>query len=808
MAAESSAYCQLPKTKRRKVGYTPVIDIHGIYKECADVSGPDFGQKYQDISAMNVPSSRDQQFNNLEKPHCLSAYNFLSDKAISFDSGTYKFPNEIHNSSELSNVAGQEDITLPCSFHSEIQNWVRPSDDKRTKLYLQNEQLSESLRVLDESKAGNIDFHMMSTKASPGTICKSSLQKNVEEGRVCLQKQGPEVEIDSDDCENGHGHFDDISRHSMLQNDLFQDQNDKIGDLVPHSQEEELEKLLHLMKLSQHNTSPTFKDQIIGATNSELCQEEQGKLEERFEEELERIMNNPLNKEEENILNVDSSGENGEDTTDPKVYNPQSDATKPLYTGATITVSVSLMLIMSFSIRHKLSGSALSDLLTLVLLHCIKPVATNALSSIFHFKKFFQGLKTPLVSHKYCANCFTYIENNEDRICSNTFCNKDLTMPRSTGYFIEIPVINQLKSFFAKKGFYKDIQYRFERKKKSETAIEDIYDGRTYKQLLDKGLANKHNISLMLNTDGIPVFKSSKFSLWPFYYVINELSPCKRQKRENLIFAGLWFGPDKPHMMTYLRPFCISLRELQDKGIEVESPDVDDKFVCKVFLIAACCDLPAKCLLTNTVQFNGHCGCSKCLQVGISTGTSKGGHVHVYPFDPNNPKGPERTHQGMTDDAKLAMSNNPVNGVKGPCWLTYLRGSFDLVKGNSIDYMHGVCLGIMKQLLTLWFAVTHSSEGFSHASSVTIVDQRLDSIKPPNNITRMPRSITQHFKFWKASELRAFLLFMAQLFSEVYLTLIILNISCFLVKQFTSYCRIHLKKLKSVWHRNYSTTSA
>ena len=70
MAAESSAYCQLPKRKHHKVGYTPVIDIHGIYKECADVSG-DFGQKYQDISAMNVPSSRDQQFNKLEKPHCL-----------------------------------------------------------------------------------------------------------------------------------------------------------------------------------------------------------------------------------------------------------------------------------------------------------------------------------------------------------------------------------------------------------------------------------------------------------------------------------------------------------------------------------------------------------------------------------------------------------------------------------------------------------------------------------------------------------------------------------------------------------------
>ena len=471
-------------------------------------------------------------------------------------------------------------------------------------------------------------------------------------------------------------------------------------------------------------------------------------------------MNSPLNEEEENILNFDSHSKNPEDTTDPDIHDPQRDAMKPLYAGATITLSVSLMLIMSFSTRHKLSGSALSDLLTLIALHCIKPVATNALRSIFHFKKYFQGLKTPLVSHRYCANCLTYIENNEDKNCSNTFCNKDLTLPKGTGYFIEIPIVNQLKSFFAKKGFFKDLQYRFDRKKKSETAIEDIYDGRTYKRLLDKGLRDKHNISLMLNTDGVPVFKSSKFSLWLPYFAINELSPCKRQKKENLIFVGLWFGPDKPYIMTYLRPFCISLRELQDKGIEVESPDVDYKFVCRVFLIAACCDLPAKCLLTNTVRFNGHCGCSKCLQSGVSAGTSKGGHVHDYHFDVSNPKGPERAHQGMVDDAKLATSNNPVNGVKGPRWLTYLRGSFDLVRGNSVDYMHGICLGIMKQLLTLWFAASHSSEDFSHASSVTTVDARLGNIKPPNNITRMPRSIAQHFRFWEASELSFILAFL------------------------------------------------
>ena len=43
-------------------------------------------------------------------------------------------------------------------------------------------------------------------------------------------------------------------------------------------------------------------------------------------------------------------------------------------------------------------------------------------------------------------------------------------------------------------------------------------------------------------TDGIPVFKSSKFSVWPLYLVINELPLNKCLCSSNVILAGLWFG--------------------------------------------------------------------------------------------------------------------------------------------------------------------------------------------------------------------------------------------------------------------------
>ncbi len=52
--------------------------------------------------------------------------------------------------------------------------------------------------------------------------------------------------------------------------------------------------------------------------------------------------------------------------------------------------------------------------------------------------------------------------------------------------------------------------------------IHDVYQGRVYKEHTDF-LSNPLNISLLLNTDGVAIFQSSKVSIWPVWLVINEL---------------------------------------------------------------------------------------------------------------------------------------------------------------------------------------------------------------------------------------------------------------------------------------------
>ena len=159
-----------------------------------------------------------------------------------------------------------------------------------------------------------------------------------------------------------------------------------------------------------------------------------------------------------------------------------------------------------------------------------------------------------------------------------------------------------------------------------------IYDGELYKKLLQhpEVLLSPHNLSFTWNKDGVPVFKSSSFSLWPLYLVVNDLSPKKRFSKD-MILAGLWFGSSKPAMWIYLKPFHSALSKLEREGTNVETPDKPGELNVRVVLLYGTCDLPAKACVCNTVQCNGAFGCFKCLQPGCTVKVGNKGGMYM-PF--------------------------------------------------------------------------------------------------------------------------------------------------------------------------------
>ena len=136
------------------------------------------------------------------------------------------------------------------------------------------------------------------------------------------------------------------------------------------------------------------------------------------------------------------------------------------------------------------------------------------------------------------------------------------------------------------------------------------------------------------------------------------------------------------------------------------------------------------------------------------TTTSKGGYKMTYPVVEE----PLRTHQETLKEACQAeLDGLSQQGVKGLSWL-FRCPHFDIIRGVTIDYMHTICLGVVKTLLEKWILLKHKKETFSLVGVIDQLDARLLAMTPPNKVGRLLRSV-RDLGDWKACELRAFLLF-------------------------------------------------
>ena len=87
-----------------------------------------------------------------------------------------------------------------------------------------------------------------------------------------------------------------------------------------------------------------------------------------------------------------------------------------------------------------------------------------------------------------------------------------------------MPIVSQIRNLFSKSDLYDNLGHRFRRVKTDSNCFEEIYDG-------------SQIFSIMCCFCGIQM--ESKFSIWPLYFIINELPFSESTKRENMLFAGL-----------------------------------------------------------------------------------------------------------------------------------------------------------------------------------------------------------------------------------------------------------------------------
>lgn len=251
--------------------------------------------------------------------------------------------------------------------------------------------------------------------------------------------------------------------------------------------------------------------------------------------------------------------------------------------------------------------------------------------------------------------------------------------------------------------------------------------------LENHGVVNvkSNELNLQFNIDGLPTAKSSNSQFWPILGLIKDLpGSCP-------FSVGIFHGYKKPSDPDdYLKEFVEELNHLLHTGIDYKGK------ILKIGTVNFVCDAPAKAAMTRIKSHSGFYSCSRC----VVKGEWIDGRVVYLEEDAErrdddsfrNPGPDDKHHTGVS-----SLLNLPgINMV------------FDFI----LDYMHLVCLGVMKKLLLHWIRGPLSTRLSN--TNINLISNRLIAIAEffPREFARKPRSLHEIAR-WKATEFRQFLLY-------------------------------------------------
>eukprot|EP00734_Pompholyxophrys_sp_LG126_P000211 Pompholyxophrys_sp_v1_NODE_50_length_3002_cov_18.682728.p1 type:complete len:838 gc:universal NODE_50_length_3002_cov_18.682728:311-2824(+) len=397
--------------------------------------------------------------------------------------------------------------------------------------------------------------------------------------------------------------------------------------------------------------------------------------------------------------------------------------------------------ILLFSFRFNLSNAAIEGLINL-LKYALRPKKFNL--SLYHLRKHFATGRN-YDMYYYCNHCLKMLLS-EKHVCGNTTCPGNVKL--NVGMFSIFHLKDILQQKFLNPSFQQQRQYKNNRNKIHDENIEDVMDGQKWAESTER-YGDQRSIVIGLSLDGVPIYNSTKRTIWPIWMVYYDIPPTERYKQNNMTLLGVSFGT-RPIMNRFLYPV---VKQISDSSITpitllVGGDPIDFTVYC--FNISA--DLPAKAVILNMHHYNGEFGCPYCTAPGRCNGR---GSARYYPAEDVFPN---RTHDDMILDGRQAAATlSCVNGIYGPTAISRLQ----YMKLNSdirVEYMHGIS-GTMKRMLSLWFSSENHREPWYLGRVISEIDKRMLSLRLPSWITRPGRSISDHLLYWKAAERMNFLLY-------------------------------------------------
>ena len=262
---------------------------------------------------------------------------------------------------------------------------------------------------------------------------------------------------------------------------------------------------------------------------------------------------------------------------------------------------------------------------------------------------------------------------------------------------------------------------------------------------------NIHKLYLQINIDGIPLYNSSGTQFWPI------LGRIVNGEDSRPFVISVFCGSSKPpDLAAFLDPFLKEMKKLEQRSLTVDGRSFH------VVLKSVVCDAPARSFVKMIKAHTGKFGCERCVQRG-----HKIGGPFTFPDMNATPRNNATFRRQTNKPHHLGFS--PFTDL-----------DIDMIHGFPLDYMHLVCLGVVKRLLLLW----RGEKNCPRKSAAKRRKSRKDDKKGKDkqhqlttadiaNINNRIEVASQHFpkefqrkgrsfdelEHWKAVEFRTFLLY-------------------------------------------------
>ncbi|CAG7731346.1 unnamed protein product, partial [Allacma fusca] len=281
---------------------------------------------------------------------------------------------------------------------------------------------------------------------------------------------------------------------------------------------------------------------------------------------------------------TEDSEDSGSDDEQCSFNENDNDSDDRLYSGSKISLPESKVLILAFIHRYSLSKRAAESLQHLINFHV--PVGINLQTSSYKIGNYLPKVNDFSSRHYYCSVCCCYLKSETELTCESCK-DKPLADLTHHNFFLTFNLRSSLKLVLQSS----EVQKHFRKSSKNSPHIlteniSDITDGENYKKLKIKF----PNFSCLLNTDGIAVFNSSNYQLWPVFASVNELPYAMRRK--HTLICGLWFGTQKPNFSTFFTPVVKMFNDLQINGVHWNL--MGTNIISKVVFPIMVCDSPAR----------------------------------------------------------------------------------------------------------------------------------------------------------------------------------------------------------------------